>query len=104
MSLAVDVEWVGRMDAGGGRTDPAANPVQGGVLLTVIGALGAEHAPEWRAGRRIRAPAELHRVARYLDPGVTDQERAMARRGISLAGTVKSAALVSVIRKWLRSR
>ena len=97
VSLVVDVEWVGRLDAGGSRTDPAANPVRGGVLLTVIGALGAAHAPEWRAGRRIRAPAELHRVARYLDPGVTDQERAMARRGISLAGTVKSAALVTVI-------
>jgi len=97
ITLAVDVEWLGRLDATGGRTDAAANPAQGGVLLTIGGSLAAEHLPEWRAGRKIRVPTEVHRVARYLDPDVADQERAMARRGIALAGTVKSAALVSVI-------
>ncbi len=32
----------------------------------------------------------------YLDPGVPDQERVLARRGIALVGTVKSGALVDV--------
>jgi competence protein ComEC len=39
----------------------------------------------------------MHRPSRYLDPGVSDQERALARRGTTLVGTVKSAALVDVI-------
>ena len=43
---------------------------------------------------RVRATANLRRPARYLDPGVPDQERALARRGVSLVGTVKSGALV----------
>ena len=96
ISLAVDVEWAGRTGAPSGRTDAAANPVEGGVLLTVLGAIGPVRMGEWRAGRRIRAPADFRRVARYLDPGVPDQERAFARRGITLVGTVKSAALVEV--------
>ena len=96
VSLAVDVEWAGRTGAPNGRTDAAANPVEGGVLLTVLGAMGPVRMAEWRAGRRIRASADLRRVARYLDPGVPDQERAFARRGITLVGTVKSAALVEV--------
>jgi competence protein ComEC len=97
ISLALDVEWLGRLGTGVGRTDEAANPVSGGVLLTVLGAMGTPVMGDWRAGRRIRAPAELRRVARYLDAGVPDQERAFARRGVSLVGTVKSAALVAVV-------
>jgi competence protein ComEC len=96
VSLLVDLQWIGRVGGANGRTDPAANPVTGGVLLTVLGSRTAELMGEWRAGRRIRAPVELHRVACYLDPGVPDQERVMARRGVSLVGSVKSAMLVSV--------
>ena len=99
VSLAVDVEWVGRLVGAGSRTDAASNPVAGAVLLTVLGALGPDRMHEWRAGRRIRAPADLRRVARYLDPGVPDQERTLARRGIALVGTVKSASLIELVRR-----
>jgi competence protein ComEC len=69
----------------------------GGVLLTVTGELARFHIGEWRSGRRVRLPARLHRPQRYLDPGVPDAERSLARRGTSLVGTVKSGALVDVL-------
>jgi competence protein ComEC len=72
-------------------------PVRGGVLLTVVGDLAMNRAGQWRAGRVIRAPAQVRRPSRYLDPGVPDEERALARRGTSLVGTVKSGALVDVV-------
>ena len=68
----------------------------GGVSLSVGGEQQAAHLAEWRRGRVIRAPALLRRPARYLNDGVPDQERALARRGIALVGNVKSAALVEV--------
>lgn len=69
----------------------------GGVLLTVIGELARHHVGDWRSGRRVRLPARLHRPQRYLDPGVPDAERSLARRGTTLVGTVKSGALVEVL-------
>lgn len=99
VSLAVDVLWAGRVASTRRVGDDAVNPAAGGVLLTVNGTLTPEFAREWRAGRRVRAPAELRRVARYLDPGVADQERLLARRGVTLVGTVKSAALVEVLER-----
>lgn len=77
-------------------------PAPGGVALTVTGVLAAESIDQWRAGRTIRATAALRRPARYLDNGVPDFERLMARRGLSLVGTVKSAALVRVIGRGTR--
>ena len=71
-------------------------PVRGGVSLTVGGASAARRASQWRAGRAIEVPAMLRRPARYLNDGVPDGERAMARRGTVLVGSVKSAALVEV--------
>jgi competence protein ComEC len=65
--------------------------------VTVVGALHADRLSEWTAGRQIRAPALLRRPAQYLNRGVPDQERAMARRGVSLVGTIKSAALVEIV-------
>ena len=96
ISLNLATRWIGRVRSAGGRIDPAANPVTGGLLLTVVGALAAEHQHEWRAGRLIRAPAQIHLPSFYLDPGVPDQRRVLARRGTVLVGTVKSAALVEV--------
>jgi competence protein ComEC len=58
--------------------------------------MAAAEIDRWRAGRAIRATATLHRPATYLDRGVPDLERILARRGIALVGTVKSAALVRV--------
>jgi competence protein ComEC len=45
----------------------------------------------------VRVPALLRRPSRYLNPGVPDEERAMARRGVVLVGSVKSGALVDVL-------
>jgi competence protein ComEC len=72
-------------------------PARGGVALNVAGTLAAERIDEWRAGRTIRVPAELRRPSRYLNSGVADEERALARRGTTLVGSVKSGALVDVI-------
>jgi competence protein ComEC len=95
-SLNIDAHWIGRMHSGEWGRDPAVNPVTGGVLLTVVGALVSDHQNEWRAGRTIRAPAQVRRPSFYLNPGVPDQERVLARRGVTLVGTIKSAALVDV--------
>jgi competence protein ComEC len=89
-SLVLDV---GRVSAG-----PRGWEVRrGGVRLAVIGAAVPAHAGAWRAGRRMRAPALLRLPAEYRNFGAPDQRRALARRGIVLVGTVKSATLVEVI-------
>jgi competence protein ComEC len=77
--------------------DTCPERAEGGVALTVAGAMAASAADEWRAGRMIRAPAMLRRPAKYLNDGVADQEQLLARRGIALVGTVKSAALVTLV-------
>lgn len=99
VSLSVDADTIAvESDVSG------AIEVDGGVLLTVVGALAADRIDEWRAGRRIRAPTDLRRPGRYLDPGVPDQERALARRGTTLVGTVKSGALVEVTGRGTRAQ
>lgn len=87
LRLQVERVWIG----------PCPEPAPGGASLTVGGALAAAAVGDWRAGRRIRAPALLRRPARYLNAGVADQERLLARRGMSLVGSIKSAALVEVV-------
>ncbi len=79
------------------RLDACPQPVDGVVSVTVAGELIASAAAEWRAGRIVRMPAVLRRPARYLNHGVPDQELLLARRGIALVGSVKSAALVHVV-------
>jgi competence protein ComEC len=78
----------------------------GGLRASVVGSLVPDHVDAWRAGRRVRVPVQLRRPARYLDPGVPDDEAALARRGTALVGTVKSAALVEVLApgSWLEER
>ncbi|PYQ68715.1 MAG: hypothetical protein DMG04_30970, partial [Acidobacteria bacterium] len=48
-------------------------------------------------------PVVLRRPSRYLDPGVPDHERELARRGTTLVGTVKSGALVEIVARggWI---
>ena len=87
LRLEVERIWIG----------VSPEPTSGGVLLTVSGGLAASAVGEWRAGRLVRVPASLRRPARYLNDGVPDQERLLARRAVALAGAVKSAALVEVI-------
>jgi competence protein ComEC len=104
-SLSVDVFGVRGLEAPDGRRriEPGrqlgASAPLGGILVTVLGSLARERAGEWRAGRSLRFPAQLRRPARYLDPGVPDAEHALARRGVTLVGTVKSGALVDVLAK-----
>jgi len=104
VSLSISVEG---MDAGETGSAPASaesfggkalaeRSATGGILVTVTGSLAADRMDAWRAGRHVRLPVQLHRAARYLDPGVPDHERALARRGTTLVGTVKSAALVEI--------
>ena len=106
------VELEGRLTADAFPTDSGAalqmdtirvsagaclEPTSGGVSLTVIGSLTGAELDKWRAGRTVRTTATLRRPSKYLDQGVPDLERIMARRGIALVGTVKSAALVEVV-------
>ena len=69
---------------------------QGGVRLTVIGAVADAHVDAWRAGRHVRLPALLRLPTEYRNPGAPDEVRAMRRRGLALVGTVKSASLVEI--------
>ncbi len=87
LRLQVERVWLG----------PCPETAPGGVSLTVTGALAGQSVSDWRAGRRIKVPALLRRPARYLNTGVPDQERLLARRGLSLVGSIKSAALVEVV-------
>ena len=66
------------------------------VALTVGGALAEPQMGEWRAGRVIHTAATLRRPAHYLNPGVPDDRLALARRGLTLVGSVKSGRLVDV--------
>jgi competence protein ComEC len=81
------------------RLDACPQPIDGGISITVSGGLIADAAGQWRAGRVVRMPAVLRRPARYLNHGVPDQELMLARRGIALVGSVKSAALVQVVER-----
>ena len=92
VSMSVAVEGI----EGPERREGRERSVRGGVLVTVVGSLAVSRVEEWRAGRRVRMPVQLHQPGRYLDPGVPDGERILARSGTTLVGTVKSGALVEV--------
>ncbi|HXG56027.1 MAG TPA: ComEC/Rec2 family competence protein [Vicinamibacterales bacterium] len=90
VALTIDVD----------RVAPLAAPqtaAAGGVRLVVAGRVSPPDLARWRAGRTVRLPAVLRHPARFHDPGVPDETRALARRGIVLAGTVKSGSLVEVL-------
>ena len=85
VSLSVDVTTAnGRGTAGGAR-------------LSVAGASVGDAVSAWRSGRAVAMPAVLRIPAMYGDPGVPDEVRSLARRGVVLVGSVKSAALVAVV-------
>ena len=87
LSISIDVRRAG------------GTPVRGGARLSVGGALAPGRSREWRAGRTVRIAALLRLPSTYLDPGVRDDRRALARRGIVLVGTVKSAAMIEVVNR-----
>jgi competence protein ComEC len=93
------------------RIAPFAEPgvtreVSGGAVVTVAGMMSATGVDNWRAGRRVRLPVDLHRPSRYLDTGVPDGERALLLRGTALVGGAKSGALVQVLARgsWIDER
>ena len=105
VALLVDVD----------RADGEA--LSGGVRLSVAGVIAPTAALDWTRGRRVRVRAHLRRPTAYRNPGVPDDTRALARRGICLVGSVKSGALVEVLargsaleeasagaRAWVRRR
>jgi competence protein ComEC len=113
VSIALDVEGANAEGAGGGLD----SRLTGGVRLSIGGALATSRRGEWRAGRRVRVTTTLRAPAVYLNPGVPDDRRSLARRGVVLVGSVKSAALVETIgrgtaleeaagacRAWVRAR
>lgn len=74
-------------------------PAPGGLRVAIIGDLAHGRVDGWIAGRRARLPVLLRLPTSFRDPGVPDEAFAMMRRGIGLAGTVKSAALVEIVRR-----
>ena len=77
--------------------DGRRHVAEGGMIVSVGGTPPAQRIDEWRAGRRLRFSTTARRPSRYLDPGVPDDELALARRGTSLVGSVKSAWLVELV-------
>jgi competence protein ComEC len=79
------------------RVHETWRPVEGGVIVSVGGAVPPERVLAWRAGRTIQAPMVFRRAARFLNDGVPDFEDALARDGTTLLGTAKSALVVEVV-------
>jgi competence protein ComEC len=90
-------------------------PVSGGLRLAVGGSLVERRRHSWRAGRLIRLTAAVRTQTGFRNPGNSDEAASLARRGIALVGSVKSAALVNVtarghaaaeaaaaVRAWIR--
>jgi ComEC/Rec2-related protein len=93
--LIVDIERV--RDATGWRRAP------GRAQLFVGGTMAAGAVREWTAGRRISAPALLRRPQMLFNFGGASPYWQQLRRPFALAGSVKSAALVTVERgAWWR--
>lgn len=81
------------------NTNAARHSTTGGIRLTIGGAAAADLLSAWRAGRTVRIPALLRKPTAYRDPGVEDDVRGLARRGIVLLGTVKSGSLIEILRQ-----
>jgi competence protein ComEC len=61
-----------------------------------VGGRAAPAAPEWIAGRRVRAPVAFRWPRVTHNPGSPDPQWQALLRGYVVAGTVKSAALVTI--------
>jgi competence protein ComEC len=71
--------------------------VDGGVRISVGGALAADAMPAWRAGRTVAIDLQLREPLDYRNPGVPSDRQRFARQGVVLLGTAKSASLVAVV-------
>jgi competence protein ComEC len=104
VSLVVDVREVEPCGAADhGPAPHRACWMRGGVRLSVLGSLVSGAMGQWRAGRRVQVTATLRQPVTYRNPGVPDEQRALARRGIALVGSVKSAAMVEVLARGSRA-
>ena len=115
--LTLDVREIEPCDTDGhGSSARGPCATRGGARLSVIGTLAQSAMGEWRAGRELLVAASLREPTVYRNPGVPDERRALARRGVALVGSVKSAAMVDVVsrasppdewasafRAWVRS-
>ncbi len=115
------LEWFGRSNAsdpvritGRFREDAAVTPfnvsvpldvvrvemrdrvltVAGGIRTSVAGSMAASRADGWRQGRTATFDASLREPLDYRNVGVPSDRARLARQGIALFATVKSAALV----------
>jgi competence protein ComEC len=70
---------------------------RGGARVAIGGSVPPDGTRRWRAGRRVRVSASVRRALPYLNPGVRNQEIVLARRGIAVLASVKSALLVEVV-------
>ena len=96
--LTLDVREIEPCETDGhGSSARGPCAMRGGARLSVVGTLAQSAMGEWRAGRELRVAASLREPAVYRNPGVPDERRALARRGVALVGSVKSAAMVDVV-------
>ena len=77
--------------------------VDGGVRVTIAGALAGGVRQDWRAGRTVVMSVLLREPLDYRDPGVPGDRIRLARQGIVVLGSVKSAALAAMTSRgtWL---
>jgi competence protein ComEC len=76
--------------------------VAGGVRVTIAGALAPGVRAQWRAGRTVAMSVHLREPLDYRDPGVPSDRARLARQGVVLLGSVKSAALTRVVSRGSR--
>jgi competence protein ComEC len=77
--------------------DELSEPTGGGVRVSVLGGLAAATARQWTQGRTVTLVSSLREPIDYRNPGVPSDRERLARQGITLVGTVKSAALVTLV-------
>ncbi|HEY6361558.1 MAG TPA: DNA internalization-related competence protein ComEC/Rec2 [Vicinamibacterales bacterium] len=68
----------------------------GGLIITVGGAVDRHARAEWVAGRTLETPVSFRRPARFLNDGVPDFEQDVALDGTALFASAKSGLLVQV--------
>ncbi|HKF53719.1 MAG TPA: ComEC/Rec2 family competence protein [Candidatus Acidoferrales bacterium] len=73
-------------------------PVRGGLRLTYYRGTDNEDPPSVRAGDIVEALCRARIPRNYLDPGAFDERGYLARNGIELVGSLRSAALLQVIK------
>lgn len=73
-------------------------PVRGGVRLTYYRGTDNENPPAVRAGDVVEALCRARIPRNYEDPGAFDERGYLARNGIELVGSLRSAELLQVVK------